>query len=181
MKRLCFLTITLMLCSTPLFAQAGANQKAAPKFSSVYTNFYKDCKDAVLEVKANPGTDMPAICKGYGGYKVSLNYSAMATSILIERPKDTDDPISLGMHPISAPEKGSKLEWRLANGKPFAVIFRVTKYGDPTDSDVFGNKIGEVLLVRGLKGFESINLEVDTKTTPNPNEKARQLADSNYK
>jgi hypothetical protein len=182
MRRLCFLTTLLMLCSAAALAQTGASQKAAPKFSSVYTNFYKDCRNAIPESKAIPGSDIPGICKGYGGYRVNLNYSAMATNIIIERAKNTDDSISLGMMSIALPEKGSKLEWRLANGKPFAVIFRMPKYGDPDESgNPFANKTGEVLIVKGLKGYESIDLEVDVKTTPNPNEKARQLADSNYK
>jgi hypothetical protein len=182
MRRFCFLPIILVLCSAAAFAQGGAKKSAAPRFSSVYTNFDKDCRDAVPESKMNPGTDVPGTCKGYGGYRVALDYSAMATSIVVVRGRNRDESISLGMMSISAPEKGSKLEWRLANGKPFAVIFRMPKYGEQGDSsDPFANKIGETLIIKGLKGHESIDLEVDVKTTPNPNEKARQLADSNYK
>jgi hypothetical protein len=182
MRRLSFLTVILVVCSTALLAQTGAKQKAAPKFSSVYTNFPKDCRDAVPESKANSGSDIPGFCKGYGGYRVSLNYSAMATNITIERAKNTDDSISLGMMSLELPANGSRLEWRLANGKPFAVIFRMPKYGDPDASgNPFANKTGEVLIVKGLKGYESIDSEVDVKLTTNPNEKARQLADSSYK
>ena len=181
MRRFCFLTILLALCSTAAFAQAVAKKSAAPRFSSVYTNFDKDCRNAIPESKVNPGTDIPGTCKGYGGYRVNLNYSAMATNIIIERAKNTDDSISLGMMSIELPAKGSRLEWRLADGKPFAVIFRMPKYGDPDENgDPFAKKIGETLIIKGLKGYESIDLEVDVKTTPNPNEKARQLADSNY-
>jgi hypothetical protein len=182
MRRFCFLTIILVLCSAAVFAQAGAKKSAAPRFSSVYTNFDKDCRDAVPESKVHPGTDVPGTCKGYGGYRVALDYSAMATSMVIVRGKNRDESISLGMMSLTAPEKGSKLEWRLANGNPFAVIFRMPKYGEMGEnSNPFANKIGETLIVKGLKGYEGIDLEVDVKTTPNPNEKARQLADSHYK
>jgi hypothetical protein len=182
MHRLYFLMTILLVCTSTAFSQTSANGSAAPRFSSVYTNFYRDCRNAVPESKMNPGTDIPAICKGYGGYRVNLNYSAMATNIIIERARNTDDSISLGMVSISAPDKGSKLEWRLANGKPFAVIFRMPKYGDQGESsDPFANKIGETLIVRGLKGHENIDFEVDVKTTPNPNQKAREMADSSYK
>jgi hypothetical protein len=178
MRQLMYLFTILSLCSAPAFSQTSA----APKFSSAYTNFDKDCRDAVPESKVNPGTDIPGTCKGYGGYRVSLNFSAMATSISLERANNTDDSIPLGMMSLTAPEKGSKLEWRLANGKPFAVIFRMPKYGEPGEnSDPFANKIGEVLLVKGLKGYENIDFEVDVKTTPDPNQKARGMADSGYR
>lgn len=74
-----------------------------------------------------------------------------------------------------------KVEWRTANGKPFAVILRVSKYGDTDDENPYiGKKIGEELIVMGLKGFENIDFKVDSKT-PNANVKAREMADSNYK
>ena len=69
----------------------------------------------------------------------------------------------------------------MANGKPFAVIMRVADYAETTDTDAyFGKKTGEKLIVRGLKGFENIDFEVDAKT-PNANVKAREMADNGYK
>jgi len=73
-----------------------------------------------------------------------------------------------------------KAEWRTANGKPFAVIMRVAKYGETDDENLYiGKKIGEELIVQGLKGFEDIDFKVDAKT-PNANVKARKLADDAY-
>jgi hypothetical protein len=75
--------------------------------------------------------------------------------------------------------KQKTVEWRLADGKPFAVIMRVYEYaGDDMCSN--GGKIkGESLMVQGLKGFEHIEESVDAKT-PNANVKAREIADQGY-
>lgn len=182
MRRLIFLTTILLLCSTTAFSQAGANKTATPQFSSLYTDLDKDCKNAVPESSVHEGTDIPGVCKGYGGYKITLSYSAAMTSIGIERlrAKDNDDPILLATQ-VNSPAKGSKVEWRLANGKPFAVIYRRADYGDPNGGyDPDAKKTGETLIVKGLKGYEKIDFEVDVKSTPNPNQKARDMADSNY-
>ena len=57
---------------------------------------------------------------------------------------------------------------------------RVAKYGEPDDENPYlGKKIGEELIVKGLKGFENIDFTVDAKT-PNANAKARELADNAY-
>jgi hypothetical protein len=74
--------------------------------------------------------------------------------------------------------KQKTVEWRLADGKPFAVIIRMYDYGD--DLCQGDNKVkGESLVVRGLKGFEQIEGAVDARTT-NANAKARELADKGY-
>ena len=67
------------------------------------------------------------------------------------------------------------------NGKPFAIIMRVAVYAELTGAgEYFGKKTGEKLIIKGLKGFENINFEVDAKTA-NANIKARELADNSYK
>jgi hypothetical protein len=132
---------------------------------------------------------MPLRCKGYGGYSVYIYYSAWSAQIAVEQAKgkasESDSLINLAQQSLDYSDvKGRKIEWRMMNGKPFAVILRITKYSADAGAD--GNspfdpkyKTGEALLVKGLKGH-NIDFEVDAKTTPNPNEKARKLADSNY-
>jgi hypothetical protein len=71
------------------------------------------------------------------------------------------------------------VEWRLADGVPFAVIFRRDVNDEPEDPSV-RKKIGEVLRVVGLKD-EKINFEVDVKKISNSNEEARRLADNAYR
>jgi len=119
------------------------------------------------------GSDIPSKCKGLGGYDVNISYSACASSFSLTRGEEN---ISLGMQTVNWKQK--TVEWRLANGKPFAVIMRVYDYGDDLCNS--GGKVkGESLTVQGLKGFEHIEGSVDAKT-PNANAKARELADAGY-
>jgi hypothetical protein len=80
--------------------------------------------------------------------------------------------------------KQKSVEWRLvqADGKtmPFAVIMRVYEYAGDDLCATNGKVTGEFLIVKGLEGFEHIDEKIDVKTTPNPNLKARQLADRKY-
>jgi hypothetical protein len=75
--------------------------------------------------------------------------------------------------------KQKNVEWRLANGKPFAVIMRMYDYAGTPECNTAGKITGSSLIVKGLKGFESIDQSVDGNT-PNANVKARELADKGY-
>jgi hypothetical protein len=87
-----------------------------------------------------------------------------------------DESISLGMQAINWTQK--TVEWRMANGKPFAIIMREYEYAGNDQCATGGKITGESLIVRGLKGYE-IDETVDAKT-PNANLKARELADKGY-
>jgi len=121
------------------------------------------------------GSDIPTLCKGPGGYNVYIYYSACTSNFSLEK---GDENISLVMQPVNWKQK--TVEWRLADGKPFAVIMRVYEYAGNEYCTMDGKITGESLMVRGLKGFESIDETVETKSTRNPNAKARQLADQGY-
>ena len=165
-----------------IFTITGAAQ--APKFSSLYTNLKTDCRGTMTVKKAEEsGQDMPHKCKGYGGYEINIGYSASSSQFSINRiGKSDEDVVTSTMQPLNYDLK-RKVEWRFANGKPFAVIYRIdlTK-GD--SSDAIGmwskeNKTGEHLVIKGLKGFEHIDFEVDAKTA-DANVKAREMADAAY-
>ena len=160
MRKLIPLVVAGLLFVTSGFALGW--QRSPPKFSSVYTDLNKQCKAAFKEV--GEGQDMPLNCKGYGGYRLSIGYSAMYASLIAET-LDGKNSIPLTSAQINYDrEKGRKVEWRLANGKPFAVILRVE----------------DKLLVKGLRGYEKIDYDIDVKTTPNPNQQARDMADKAY-
>ena len=120
------------------------------------------------------GSDIPTRCKGFGGYDVYIYYSACSSIISLDR---GDEVTPLATQAVDWKQK--TVEWRMANGKPFAVIMRVYEYaGDDQCAD--GGKItGEYLVIKGLKGYEHID-ETVKKGTPNPNLTARQLADKGY-
>ena len=153
-----------------------AQKPAATKFTSVYTSLSKGCK----VLKGGDGQDDAALCKGAGNYQVRVYYSA-ASSHFNAEVKGTDDSVMLATLSVGFDESKTTLEWRLANGKPFAVIMRVPVYADPVgDEQYYGKVIGQELVVVGLVGFEqTVSGEVDAKT-PNANVKAREIADKAY-
>lgn len=164
-----------------VFGVISANAQVA-KMSSVYTNLKVDCKPETKVV----ADEVPFICKAVGGFRVRiLPAGAWAESIeIVDAQKET--VASLGTHGYgysTAPKR--MVEWRMANGKPFAVIFRVNSYnsekasedGDSPYLDKY--KIGEKLMIVGLTGYSQIEFEVDAKEK-NANVKAQKLADENF-
>lgn len=149
------------------------------RFTSAYTALTK-CgsgmtKKEEKEAEEN-GSDIPTRCKGYGGYSVYIYYSACSSNFSLEK---GDENIGLGMQAVDWKQK--TVEWRMADGKPFAIIMRVYDYAGSSECETTGGKItGESLMVKGLKGFEHIDETVKVKGTPNPNLKARELADQGY-
>jgi hypothetical protein len=148
------------------------------RFSSVYSTLTK-CGSGMTKKEEREaekhGSDIPSRCRGFGGYVVDISYSACASNITVEK---GETRIGLAMQTINYTQK--TVEWRLANGKPFAVIMRVYEYGGNDLCSTDGKITGESLIVKGLKGFEQIDEEVKVKGTPNPNVKARELADKGY-
>lgn len=160
-----------------LFIGGISAQKTAPKFSSIYTDLDKSCKT----IRGGDGQDDAFDCRGVGGYRI-YNWSAAAAQFFaVKTSKKNEEMTQLGSQSFDFDMGKAKVEWRLANGKPFAVIIRFNKYADPDEANpYFGKKIGTELIVKGLKGFDKIDFTVDAKT-PNANAKAREMADTAYK
>ncbi|HYH87493.1 MAG TPA: hypothetical protein VEX60_18710 [Pyrinomonadaceae bacterium] len=174
-----FLTTAIVCCVVAL-AQPLPLKGQATEFSSVYTDLKSDCKAAQKSV--GEGQDMPLRCKGFGGYEIFIDYSAMSAHLRIQS-ADGETAVSLPPQPLSYYDN-RKLEWRLEQGKPFAVIVRLDRYKDDggnIDVDTYSkqNKTGEYLLVVGLKSAAYINETIDVKT-PNANAAARELADKRF-
>jgi len=155
-------------------ASICAQGKKAPKFTSIYTSLATTCRS----FDGSNGSDGYSICKGPSGYQVRVYYSAATTQINAER-KGKNDNYPIATAALDLKWEKTKLEWRLANGKPFAVIMRIPKYGKPGDGEYFGKVIGQELVVTGLLGFENLKTSIDSKTT-GANSLAREAADSEY-
>jgi hypothetical protein len=172
--------ILLLLVSNPATSSGqrfAAPAQGPPRFSSVYSAL-TNCGSGMTRKEEREaekhGSDIPTRCKGFGGYSVDVSYSACSSSFSLVKGEDS---ISLGMQAMRWKQK--TVEWRLADGKPFAVIMRVYDYAGNDECATGGKITGESLIIRGLKGFE-IDETVDVKSTPNPNLKARELADKGY-
>ena len=168
--------ISLILVCGANFRGSIAASQAQTVFSSSYTSLTK-CgsgmtKKEEREAEKN-GQDIPTRCKGYGGYDVYVYYSACSSHFSLTKGEEN---IPLGTQAIDWKQK--TVEWRMANGKPFAVILRVYEYAGDDLCATNGKIKSESLMVQGLKGFE-ISETVDART-PNANVKARELADKAY-
>ena len=126
---------------------------SSTKFTSIYTDLKKDCRDKFSD--ADDEHDMPVICKGPGGYRIDVEFSACCEHMQVENRKDF---LLLFPQQRFSTFTKRKMEWRLANGKPFAIIYRIDKYKG--DISYLPEKIGEVLIVKGLQGFANIDQEV---------------------
>jgi hypothetical protein len=154
-----------------------------PLFSSHYTNIQKECKDAETGKYDAGARDILGTCPAFHDYQATINWSAANGCLFIQRlgpPRDQDDTAL----PAIACDRGAAitermLEWRSANGQPFAVIVRHSDW-DERDS-AHPKNVGQRLVVRGLTGFESINTSVDTRKEPRANEIARARADDGYR
>lgn len=175
MKNFIFIALFTIFCAFSANAQVA-------KMSSVYTNLKVDCKPESKVVDQ----EVAFICKAVGGFRIRINPAgAWAETIdVVDAQKET--VASLGTHGYgysTAPKR--MVEWRMANGKPFAVIFRINEYDEEKAMEDGDNpyldkyKTGEKLIVRGLTGYSQIDFEVDAKEK-NANVKAQKLADENF-
>lgn len=171
-----FILLTLMLGF--IFS---TNAQVA-KMSSVFTNMQTDCK-AESKVEAD---EVPFICKAVGGYRVRIiPAGAWAESVeIVDKKGETVSSLGMVGYGYTA-VKNRKIEWRMANGKPFAVIFRVNTYDSEKANDdgespfLAKYKTGEKLLIRGLTGYSQIDFEIDGKDKT-ANVKAQKKADENF-
>lgn len=175
--RIAFLVTGMILVA--IMTSGSTNRAAPPRFSSVYSNL-TNCPSGLTRKEEKQaeaqGSDIPARCKGFGGYVIDISYSACAANISAARGEAN---IPLAMQALNYKQK--TVEWRLANGKPFAVIMRVYEYGGNDLCATDGKIIGESLIVKGLTGYEQIDGEVKVKGTAEPNVKAREIADQGYR
>ncbi len=182
MLRLRAISFSALAGAAVLLCFALETEAQSNRFSSVYTNLKTECRPAFKPKKGDPsGEDIPLKCKGYGGYEVRIDYSAASANLRLQPARgNSDESINLGMQPLDY-DQSHKIEWRLANGKPFAVIYRVDKSKSDQPEEMWSpaNKSGEALVIKGVKGFEQIDFEVEA-SQPNANLKARELADQAF-
>ncbi|WNG33875.1 hypothetical protein F0U61_09695 [Archangium violaceum] len=156
----------------------------AQDVSSAYTDLTNCPRDTSMDADAEEhGSDAPNICPGPGGgYSVTEYFSAYDVHRLVSLKDDTQFEARLRPSKEDCPVSryGNKLEWRMKGGKPFAVIQRITCFALDENGSGPGKRLAEYLVVKGLKGYESIDGAVNTKTKK-ANEKARAIADEGLK
>ena len=151
------------------------------KFSSVYTKLdAKSCQP--ISKSKNEDEEIPDICRGYQGYKVFVSHHGVVTKIYIGREigKDVEnwDASTLPSFVANNAGNGQIIEWRLANGKPFACIVRAQYDKQLINPDE--NGMLNELVVKNLKGFAKIDETIDAAKNSRANIEARNRADRAY-
>ncbi len=136
-------------------ADSGSDE---PEFTSIFTDIRKGCKS----VGGDEGGHVSSFCKGPENYQI--HYFDAATEFQINaatNDRDWETPLQT----IALKQMGQMkpVEWRLANGKPFAVLIT-----DPSSGQV---------IAQGLKGFDRIKFE---ETGKGAIERARSMAEDEY-
>jgi len=156
----------------------GPSTFAADKYASTYTDMDKDCTSAEPEDDEHGG-DTPMTCKGPGGYSIVESYSAMDNFRHVER---NGEVVTTNLEPEASCSHGSygrMMEWRLRNGKPFALIYRITCFKDDIVSGTDktpANRTGEYLVVQPLSKSAPFST-IDALHKKDANERAHQRAE----
>lgn len=176
MKWLILVIIAFLAVNVYSQKKPGKSKKIV--FSSIYLDTNgKLCKEVEEEIFG---------CKPVGGYRIFSAYHNVTESVWIETVGGEEVARIPSSDAGAFTRNFGKVEWRLANGKPFAIItrFAIFSYTDVEANKDLTNdysKFPQVLVVKGLTGNEQIDFELDVKATPNANQKARDLADANYR
>ncbi len=152
------------------------------KFTSVYTKLdSKSCRP--VSKPASDEDEVPDICDGYKNYKIFVSHHGTATHIYIgtEITKDADawDASTLPEFIANGAGDGQTIEWRLADGEPFACIVRAEYDKQIINPDETG--AANELVVKNLKGFAPIDIVIDAKKSNRANDEARQRADAAFR
>jgi hypothetical protein len=159
-------TLRFAILSLALTAANHAVHAATPVFVSEYTDFAKDCRPAFADAELEEGQDNALRCKGSSGYGLFIYFSAEDALLTVEDARgDTvfDTPLTLSDY-----EHG-KVEWRVADGRAFAVIVRIKPHG-----------AAETLEIRGIDSHRTIHSSVPVAGRKNANAHARAEADKAY-
>ena len=152
----------------------GSRVVRETKFTSVYTDLKTGCKT----IGGNDGGHTSTSCKGPAGYQIRYFDSATTLEFIAENKKENFE-VHLATEALDYDSRNSKIEWRLADGKPFAVIMRVYEYKQGGEFPMQGKPVGQFLIVKGLKGHQHIDGRIDARR-PSANVDARNLADGGY-
>jgi len=167
------IVVIFSLASAATMAYA---QNTFVTFSSTYTYLSKECKWAYPESDLAEGQDNALVCNGFGKYHIYIYFSAMDSHLSI-RLKGNPDKVIFNPAVRGINDKEGVVEWRKANGNPFAIIVRSKEYSNPEE----GSKlIKESLIIRGLEQYSGISGSVSLRNNKHANEEARKLADDGY-
>jgi hypothetical protein len=179
------------LAAVPATAKTGSplsakvSTAAGVRFTSIRTSLLMTkchpASAAVADGTWSEGEDAATprlACDAPGSYRVFIEgVGSPQPDLWIE----TDGGFSVTLSPadVEAFRFGQEIEWRLADGVPFAAIAHVTIYAGGDEDHVFDARhvAGERILIKGLKGRESLDAMIDARGVKTAARTAVDLAD----
>lgn len=149
---------------------AAANAAYAEK-SSAYTSL-EDCQEVTGTALNDDGYDYVARCHSLSGYATLVAEHDMHIGLIVAKPGQRQTFLMPATGSMQLYNPGKKLEWRIHDGKPVALIVRF-RMAYP---DAIEGKWREVLTVARLGQNPCVVADVPANQ-PNANVKARQVAD----
>lgn len=186
LRHFSFVNVGMMFCLLPIVLDAQSKiikPKAKITFSSVYTKL--DSQTCQADDTAEDAEHEPNyLCQGFKDYKIYLSFTCCQTMVYVgENIKlDTSEEQFLKIPMIygSQSPNGETIEWRLANGKPFAVILRINQDSSLIDPTL-KKGLETTLNILSLTGYKKINASINVRKFKNANEVIRKKADQGYK
>jgi hypothetical protein len=167
--------------TTPTKTVSAAPKTAKVKFSSVYTKLDAQTCQPIRQPK-NDEDEVADVCRGYKDYKVFVEEHGAMPRIYVGREISPDmtswEPSALPSFILNDTGKGRTIEWRLADGEPFACIVRAEYDKQLINPDEKGT--ANELVIKNLKGFAPIDIVIDARQTTRANEEAQKRADAAY-
>jgi hypothetical protein len=118
-------------------------------------------------------------CKGYGGVPMRVSAGDQRMFVSFGRRAEREPAATETLTPMAEFYKGT-IEWRLADGRPFAAIMR-WNYKTEADRETRAAS-GRVLVVTRLPPGPVCHVGyVDARANPDANELAREIADKTAK
>lgn len=148
-------------------------------FASKYTNLGTQCRTP--RNQGNNGGKVSTFCDGFGDYQIHIFDTAKSMEVTVES-KDKSQSVAIASQSLGFDTNNKQIEWRFKDGEPFAIIMRADQYRKDRNGLIRYpvRKTGELLIIKGLPGYEQIDYKVDPRRTRNENEEARKLADEGF-
>jgi hypothetical protein len=177
MKHFRYLHLTALACAAGA-ALAAISPANAQTFSSSYTSAApKDCR--IIGKPSEIDGSTTQVCPGKAGLVVLVSEGDLRETVSVGRNQTAaakEPAAQAWFGPFSSTT--NTVEWRAADGKPFAIIQR-WHIADNSDLDKEGRPIAKPMLAvtRLPPGAVCHVAYVDAQANPNPNELARKAAD----
>ncbi|MEZ5347410.1 MAG: hypothetical protein R2681_17825, partial [Pyrinomonadaceae bacterium] len=173
---------SIIVLGTPAIgtvSETDENDASSGSYTSLYTDLRTQCRTPAGQ--GRNGGHVSTYCTGYGGYRIHMFDTATTMEINVES-EDKERSVHVASQSLSFNRDNMKVEWRLKDGKPFAVIMRTYSYQLGNDGLIKYPEVrtGEFLTVKGLPGFEQIDNSVNVRNETDANAVARQMADNGY-